>query len=135
MTFLALDAVVLGNVLLFDDRFETPVNFGDVFAQGVVERVAEVVDGVLCQFFVAPRLHHRVDVHEFVAVVVEVFEHYAIGVMVEEENVDGLVQGGHFHIEFVVVGQHDVGVVVDNDGTEFVGGYDKLAADVLLNDF
>ena len=45
------------------------------------------------------------------------------------------MQGGHFHVELVVVWQHDVGIAIDNDGTEFVGGYDKLAADVLLNDF
>ena len=75
---------MLGNVLLFDDHFETPVDFGDVFAQRVVERIAKVVDGYLCQMLVAPRHDYRVDVHEFVAVVVEVLEHDAVVVMTEE---------------------------------------------------
>ena len=37
---------MLGNVSLLDDRLEATVDFGDVFAQRVVERIAKVVDAL-----------------------------------------------------------------------------------------
>lgn len=111
------DEVLLGKVLI-ELATEGTTDGGNVFTGSVAGGVAELGDGEDAFVFVEAGVHLAVDDKELTEVVTELFEADAIGIA-EEEEVEGLADGGELDLK-VVVGQEEAIVGGDDKAGELV---------------